>query len=151
MPISWVKTMVYNVKICQRYRGFHCFLKWGYPIAGWKIKENPKIKSNRIGYSLMEVSIVMAVSSWMVYFMEHPTNNWMRTGSSPILGSKSDSSQKNHWSSSHDICQTYPQYILSHMLIMCGICTYMTGWFWTRANVGKYSSTMEHMGIIIIN
>jgi hypothetical protein len=27
-----------------------------------------------------------------------------------------------------------------------GIFTYMTGWFWTRANVAKYSSTMEHMG-----
>ena len=36
----------------------------------------------------------------------------------------------------------------THMRTMVhGIFTYMTGWFWTRANVAKYSSTMmEHMG-----
>ena len=30
-----------------------------------------------------------------------------------------------------------------------GILTYKTGWFWARAAVGKYSSTMEHMGTTV--
>ena len=36
--------------------------------------------------------------------------------------------------------------IIYPMCFMCGIFAYKTGWFWTRANVGKYSSTMEQMG-----
>ena len=38
-------------------------------------------------------------------------------------------------------------YIISHMLHGAGIFNYITKGGFVRANVGKYSSTMEHMGL----
>ena len=41
--------------------------------------------------------------------------------------------------------------MFTHMLHGAGILNYLTTGDFVRANVGKYSSTMEHMGYVCLN